>query len=285
MNVGTGSQDGAQETDRMSRLRLIVPAEAANVALIRHALTGLAEGIGMGEAGIADLKTVVTEASMNVVVHAYPDDPGPLEVDAEPGADSLAVKIVDHGVGFQPRPDVDSPGSSLRIGLSLVAALSSSFSISGTAGGGTEVAITIPLRASASTSADGGDPAATAPGVLISASDAELLPGVLSRAVSAFALRRDLSVDQIADAILLAESVSESSDAAFGGEQLNFSLVDGDGGIEMTVGPLASGGGGRLRDGLKLPGEGGSVETLADSVDVETKADGEYVAFRIAPDH
>jgi hypothetical protein len=173
----------------------------------------------------------------------------------------------------------------LRIGLSLVAALSSSFSISGTAGGGTEVAITIPLRASAPPSPEEGDSTGAGTGVSISASDSGLLPGVLSRAVSAFALRRDLSVDQIADAILLAESVSESSDAAFDGEQLNFSLIDGDGGIEMTVGPLSSGGGGRLREGLKLPGESGSVEALADSVGVETKSDGEYVAFRIAPGH
>jgi serine/threonine-protein kinase RsbW len=271
--------------DRSPRLRLTVPAEAANVALIRHSLAGLAEGIGMERSAIADLKTVVTEACMNAVVHAYPGETGPIEVEAEPAADSLRIRVTDHGVGFQPRPDVDSPGSSLRLGLSLVAALSSSFSIHGSSDGGTEVTMVLPL-----TNGHGVprvrenhevEPAGEA--VSISASDAELLPGVLSRAVSAFALRRDLTVDQIADAILLAETVSESSDAAFGDDHLNFSLVNGDGGIEMTVGPLGDGGGARLREGLKLPAGSGSIETLAESVAVETRSDGEYVAFRIAP--
>ena len=50
---------------------MLLPARAENVAVVRHALAGLAEEIGMDEAGIADLKTVVTEACMNVVAHAY----------------------------------------------------------------------------------------------------------------------------------------------------------------------------------------------------------------------
>jgi anti-sigma regulatory factor (Ser/Thr protein kinase) len=269
----------------MSRLRLTVPAEAGNVALVRHAVAGLADEIGMDEGGIADLKTVVTEACMNAVVHAYPDGPGPIEVVAEPRPDSLAVTVTDCGIGFQPRPDVESPGSSLRLGLSLVATLSSRFSITGAPDGGTEVAMVLPLtRADTAPGLDESETEEAAPeGISITASDREVLPGVLSRAVSAFALRRDLTVDQIADAMLLAESVSDSSDAAFAGAQLNFSLADGDGGIEMTVGPLGDGGGGRLRDGLKLPEEGGSVEALADSVNLETRGDGEYVTFRFAP--
>lgn len=284
MNGGSGA-DMAEAPDRKPRLRLTVPAEAANVALVRHALAGLAEGIGMDRAGIADLKTVVTEACMNAVVHAYPGDAGSIDVEAEPTEDALELRVVDYGVGFQPRPDVESPGSSLRLGLSLVAALSRSFSIHGSSDGGTEVTMMMPLVSPVRTPRvrEEGDVEPADAGVSITASDADLLPGVLSRAVSAFALRRDLTVDQIADAILLAESVSDSSAAAFGEGELSFSLVDGDGGIVMTVGPLDAGGGNRLRNGLKLPEDSGSVETLADDVEVDRRPDGEYVAFRIAP--
>jgi anti-sigma regulatory factor (Ser/Thr protein kinase) len=271
--------------DRMPRLRLTVPAEAANVALVRHALAGLAEGVGMDATGIADLKTVVTEACMNAVVHAYPNETGTIDVEAAPVEDALRVRITDHGVGFQPRPDVDSPGSSLRLGLSLVAVLSSRFSIAGGSEGGTEVTMELPLAHAGPVPRvrEEGEVEPAGPDVSISASDARLLPGVLSRAVSAFALRRDLNVDRISDAILLAESVSESSERAFAGDELSFSLVDGDGGLVMTVGPLGSGGGKRLRDDLELPDQGGSVETLADQVEVDSRPDGEYVAFRIAP--
>ena len=197
---------------KQPRLRLTVPAEAANVALIRHALAGLAEGVGMDRAGIADLKTVVTEVCMNSVVHAYPGTAGTIDVEAEPGPDHFRLTVTDHGVGFQPRPDVESPGSSLRLGLSLVAALSDSFSISGSTGGGTSVSMVLPLDHSGPVPAvreQQAEVEPAAPEVAISASEAALLPGVLSRAVSAFALRRDLSVDQIADAILLAETVSD----------------------------------------------------------------------------
>jgi len=36
-----------------------LPARAENVAVVRHSLAGLAERLGMDEASLADLKTVV----------------------------------------------------------------------------------------------------------------------------------------------------------------------------------------------------------------------------------
>ena len=56
--------------EKPTGLQIRLPAKAENVAVVRHALSGLAEQIGMDEAGLADLKTVVTEACTNVVVHA-----------------------------------------------------------------------------------------------------------------------------------------------------------------------------------------------------------------------
>jgi anti-sigma regulatory factor (Ser/Thr protein kinase) len=106
-----------------------LPARAENVAVVRHALAGLAERLGMDEGSLADLKTVVTEACMNVVVHAYAGvEPGPLEVEAlsDGDGDGLTVVIRDHGSGIRPRPDLEGR-QSLRIGLTLIAALSSSF--------------------------------------------------------------------------------------------------------------------------------------------------------------
>ena len=54
-----------------ARVEFSLPAQAENVPLVRHALAGLAEALEMEPAEVADLKTVVTEACMNVVVHAY----------------------------------------------------------------------------------------------------------------------------------------------------------------------------------------------------------------------
>jgi len=46
-------------------------------------------GTRLSESRIADLKTVSTEACNNVVLHAYGDGTGPLEVTAIPGDDHL----------------------------------------------------------------------------------------------------------------------------------------------------------------------------------------------------
>lgn len=70
-------------------MHITVPARAENVALIRHAVAGFAEQMGMAPERIGDLKTVVTEAGTNVVQHAYDTDEGPLEVSAEGDATQL----------------------------------------------------------------------------------------------------------------------------------------------------------------------------------------------------
>jgi len=184
-------------------LQITLQAEAANVALVRHAIAGLAESAGMDPEVIDDLKTVVTEACMNVVVHAYPEGGGLIRVEAVPKADSLVVTVSDTGSGFQPRVDVAGSDSSLGIGFSLIAVLCSSFQISGARSKGTTVTMTLPLSRSPKQVMDP-EPAPQSVGVpgevRIVAARPELLPTVLPRAVSAFGSQRDLSVDQISDA-------------------------------------------------------------------------------------
>ena len=116
----------------------------------------------MDEAGIADLKTVVTEACMNVVVHAYPEgSPGVLEVEAVPEQGGLTVAVRDFGSGISPRPGVDRP--SLRIGLALIAALSSSFEIKGGVGRGTEIRMHLLLVSQAEAAPDAAQETAPPP--------------------------------------------------------------------------------------------------------------------------
>lgn len=273
-------------SERQAGLQITLPAEAGNVALVRHAMAGLAEAAGMRAEAVADLKTVVSEACMNVVVHAFPDGGGTITVWAVPDADSLLITVSDTGAGIQPRVDVERPDSSLRLGFSLIAALCSSFQISGGLNQGTTIAMRLPLSGAVQP-AEGGEPDKAldaVPGeVRILATNPELLPTVLSRAVSAFGTRRDLSVDQISDAVLLADSISAGAPAIFGDDDVRLSLSDGDGGIDLSVGPLQAGGGANLREGLKLPDLDGSMEALADDVRVEERPGGEYLVLRIAP--
>jgi serine/threonine-protein kinase RsbW len=272
-------------TDDRSALEMTLPARAENVAVVRHALAGLADRIGMDEPGIADLKTVVTEACMNVVVHAYPQDrPGPLEVEAIPEGKGLTVVVRDYGMGIRPRPDIDRP--SLRIGLSLIAALSSSFEIKGGVDRGTEIRMYLNLRSREPVDGQEGGSAATPPPLSdttdLRLGSPEFVGPVLGRAISALAARREVSVDRISDAVLLSDAISAAASEAFQDGHLNISIADREEGVELRVGPMVSGGAERLRGGLDLPQVGGSLESLADELRSEQGDDGEYLVVGIA---
>lgn len=266
-----------------SGLQISLPAKAENAAVVRHAIAGLAERIGMDEASIADLKTVVTEACMNVVVHAYPEgEAGLLEVEAVPDGDGLTVAVRDFGRGISPRPGVDRP--SLRIGLALIAALSSSFEIRGGIGRGTEIRMHLPLVSRPILEAEVepliGPPVPEATELTVGAP--ELVGPVLGRALTALAARHEITVDRIADAMLLSDAISAAAPRRFADGQVRLSIADRPAGVELKVGPMAAGAAAELRASLALPAVGGSLETLADEVRTESDGDGEYLILAIA---
>ncbi len=264
-----------------SGLLITLPARPENVAVVRHAVAGLAEQLGMAEPGIGDLKTVVTEACMNVVVHAYDDGAGPLEVEAFPEEDGLTVRVRDFGGGIRPHPAVEKP--SLRIGLTLIAALSSSFEISGALGCGTEVKMHLalqPPQGDVSPETTRQAPVAEAAELTIGRPD--LAAPVLERVVGALAARRPIAVDRLNDALLLTDAVSARASEAFSDDRLRFAVADRADGIDLRIGPMPSGASKRLLDGLALPQVGGSLETLADELRIDRDEDGEYVVARFA---
>jgi serine/threonine-protein kinase RsbW len=271
-------------TDDRSGLLMSLPARAENVAVVRHSLAGLADQIGMDEPGISDLKTVVTEACMNVVVHAYPaDETGLLEVEAIPEPEGLTVVVRDFGMGIRPRAEVGT--QSLRIGLTLVAALSRSFEIKGGAGRGTEIRMHLGLRA-VDDSAER-DRASEAAPIRVEATEVrvappELLAPVLSRALAALAARHEITVDRISDAMLLSDAISAGAPAGFADGPVRLSIADRPEGIELRIGPMESGGAERLRASLELPDLGGSIEVLADELRLEQDDEGDFLVVRIA---
>jgi serine/threonine-protein kinase RsbW len=283
VELGTTNNLSTNNVDP-SGLQMSLPARAENVAVVRHALAGLAEQIGMDEAATADLKTVVTEACMNVVVHAYPEgEVGLLEVEAVPDEGGLTVAVRDHGRGISPRPGVDRP--SLRIGLALIAALSSSFEISGGVERGTEIRMHLPLRSRALAEdghADRPDGPEVPEATELRVGPPEILAPVLSRALTALAARHEITVDRISDAMLLADAISAAAPRGFDDGHVQLSIADRPEGVELKVGPMRSGAAESLRKSLSLPDLGGSLETLADEVRTESDGDGDYLVVGIA---
>jgi anti-sigma regulatory factor (Ser/Thr protein kinase) len=269
-------------TDDHPGLQMSLPAKAENVAVVRHAVAGLGERLGMDEASTADLKTVVSEAAMNVVVHAYPGaEAGLLTVKAVAEGEGLTVEVRDYGTGIRPRPDTDRP--SLRIGLTLIAALSSSFEISGGVGRGTMIRMHLPLQAREEDERVGTAPeSAPSPpqDTEVRVGPPELVGAVLSRVLGALAARQQISVDRLSDAMLLSDAISAGAPQGFSDGHVSLRIADRPEGVLLRVGPMISGAARRLRDSLDLP-QVGSLESLADELRVEHGEEGEYLVVAI----
>jgi serine/threonine-protein kinase RsbW len=264
-------------------LELRLPASAENVAIVRHAVAGLAEAIAMEAAAIADLKTVVTEACMNVVVHAYDDEEdGLLEVDAYPEPDALVIVVRDRGAGIRPR--ADAAHQSLRLGLPLIAALASSFEISGGPGRGTEVT----MRMALVPDGDGSQelPVGEGAPVKVTATEmtmpaGELLGPVLSRVISILAARANLSVDRLSDAVLLGDAISARAPGEFADGVARIEAEEDGGELRVRVGPLVDGAGERMLGAMRIPEIGGTLERLADEIRVDREGEAESLILRI----
>jgi serine/threonine-protein kinase RsbW len=246
-----------------SELNLTLPATAENVMVVRQALAGLAEALGLPASRVADLNTVVTEASNNVVLHAYEDEPGPLLVTAVPGEGQLEIQIADEGRGFRPRASEGEP--SLGLGLPLIAALSDSFEISGGAGQGSRTTIRFGYQPPEITT--NGTQASAPTELELAITPGEIVRPVLARVIGALAARAEFSVDRLADTVLLGDAVSSSEGRDFSDGRVGVSIRDGDGSLTVRVGPLVEGGGDRLLSEMDLPGAG-SLRSLASNMEV-----------------
>src|SRR5690242_5720682 len=111
------------------------PAVADSVPRAREALSRFARAAGASAEQLDSIRLAVSEAATNVVVHAYADDPGRIQLDAGLSAGELWVLIADDGLGM--RPQEQSPG--LGFGLSLISQVADAFEIAKRSSGGLEV--------------------------------------------------------------------------------------------------------------------------------------------------
>jgi serine/threonine-protein kinase RsbW len=268
-------------------LHLVLGARPENVIVVRQAVAGLGEALGLPPQRVDDMKAVVTEACNNVVIHAYEGEPGPLEVSAVSHDDAVEIAIEDHGKGFQPRTD-PSGEASLGIGLPLIASLSDSFEIRGGAGEGTHTVVRFAFRPSdSSVNGDRAEPqSAEEPKLALAIVPGDVGRGILARVISTLAARAEFPIDRLSDTVLIGDAVSAHTAEDFLGGTLGIEINEGDGTLEVRVGPLSDGGGERLISQMDVPG--GSLKSLAGQMEVqrsktEEGEQAEFLHFEVSP--
>jgi serine/threonine-protein kinase RsbW len=261
-----------------SGFELTLPATAENVMVVRQAVAGMGEALELSGSRIADLKTVITEACNNVVLHAYDDEAGPLQVTADPSEGHLEIQVADEGQGFRPRANEGE--TSLGLGLPLIAALSDSFEISGGVGQGSKT--TIRFGYAPPEFSSNGTPTQVPKELAIVIAPGAMVKPVLARVMGAVAARAEFSVDRLADTVLLGDAVSSSGEGDFSDGRVGISIDDRAGTLGVRVGPLVEGAGERLMAEMDVPGAG-SLRSLADTMGISRgeTADGEAAEFLV----
>jgi len=268
-------------------VQLLLPALPANVALVRQALAGLTDDLGVDATRAADMKIALTEACTNVVVHAYDEEAGPLEVAMVVEHGRLVLSVRDRGRGLRPLPAREEAGAPLGFGLALIASLSDEVGI--VAGRhGTEMRIAFALDGATAPPLTM-QPSTTAPppyeGIVLRLRPPERRSPVLGRVVSLIAARADFSIDRLSDAQIVSDAIAGAAGAHVQNGTLEVAIDEQARGFELVVGPLVAGGARQLVADTELPGLGCLLERLTDALTVEQLGDsgGERLRAQLVP--
>jgi serine/threonine-protein kinase RsbW len=256
-------------------VRLNLAGTPENVVLVREMLSGVAEAIALTAADLNDVRTAVTEACNNVVLHAYAGEQGPFELEVCIATETLTVLVRDHGGGLRGAPG-GGGAASIGIGLHVIETLARDVELRDTPNGGTEVWMrfaapgTHKLKPSPEGDAElpmlalTGSPSTTT----VSIAPIGLARTVLPRMVSALAARAHFSIDRISDVQLLADSLVAHAHLAMSGSHLNVGVDIEPRDLQLRIAPLEAGRARRLIGGSELVSLGRAIEKLTDRHDV-----------------
>jgi serine/threonine-protein kinase RsbW len=263
-------------TEDSCSIRLELRSVPACVTLVRAMLSAIGERYELTSELIDDLKTAVSEACNNVVIHAYPSQPGALVVELQFDRGELRVAVIDHGEGIR---HVSATADRMGVGLAVISALADRAEFQSVADGGTAVRMSF-----------GGDgrggladgraapdlaPAPDAPtgDVMIRVAPVGMLGDVLGRVSRALAAGAQFSLDRFSDLYLVTDEIAAQVRSSAGAAEIGCALTGAAGRLEMVVGPFREGTVSALANGQ--PQSAYSVSKLVDELSVERHGDGE----------
>jgi serine/threonine-protein kinase RsbW len=246
-------------------------------------LSGLAELLEMDPELLDDLKTSVSEACNNVVLHAYGAEPGPMEIRVFADRDALRVTVRDEGVGFSGL--AAGSESAHGVGVSVIEALSREARFTTREDGGTEVTMVfdaerdgVPLlRMPGAADAELAPLAAASDGEIeLSLSPVSLLSGVLGRLARTLAAGAHFSLDRFSDVYLVTDTLSAHAVRTAATNRVLARISAGERRLHIELGPFRPGAGALLTasagDRMRSP-----LAMLADEIAVRETAAGELV--------
>lgn len=131
----------------INRMQMVFSAVPENEALARMAVSAFVLPLDPTLEELADVKTAVSEAVTNSIIHAYPAGGGEVSLSAEiNGCGKLRVEVRDHGVGIEDVPKAMRPfystqtdGERSGMGFTVMQSFMDRVEVQSSAGGGAAV--------------------------------------------------------------------------------------------------------------------------------------------------
>jgi serine/threonine-protein kinase RsbW len=266
---------------------LHVQSTPQTLTIVRGMLSGVAEQLAMDPELLDDLKTSVSEACNNVVLHAYAGEPGPMDVRVFVDADGIRVSVEDRGIGLPEPPAAIEDGSG-GLGVSVMQALARDLRLIPRRGGGTEVLMhfdgrrddrplfTAPAAATVQDrpEPEGGDSGDSLDevAVTVTVSPVALLSPVLGRVARTLAATAHFSLDRFSDVYLITDALAAHADQASVGDRMTATLHASRRRLALALGPFRRGTARMLERRVPSP-----LSMLVDEVTVSERPDGDIV--------
>ena len=112
--------------ENTNEMTIIFDSRPTNEALARVAVASFCTQLNPTLEEVSDLKTAVSEAVTNCIIHGYEGEVHKIQVDCRLSGQELTVDVIDHGVGiadiqkamepmFTTKPDKDRSGMGFTI--------------------------------------------------------------------------------------------------------------------------------------------------------------------------
>ena len=245
--------------DAFPTVRLELESRPECVTLVRSVLSGLGAYLGLDPEPLDDIKTAVSEACNNAVVHAYSgEDPGPLSVGVEITPAAVEVIVRDQGSGIQRLAVADDH---MGVGLAVISALASRAEFESSPDQGTEVRMSFTgagvrdaLARRSGQGAAGTRPTPLLAGDIVAwISPPDLLGMVMGRIVRTAAASAGFTVDRFAVLQQLTNAMGERATQPAADGEIGVAIIGTRRRVELRVGPLPALSTEQLFEGAEAP--------------------------------
>jgi len=138
-----------------NKMKLEILSKSSNEAFARITVAAFASQLDLNIEDLADIKTVVSEAVTNCIIHAYDNNEGIIKIEATIFANAIEIEISDTGKGiddieqakeplYTSKPDLERSG----MGFTIMESFMDELKIESVVGLGTKVTMKKLIRGS-----------------------------------------------------------------------------------------------------------------------------------------